>query len=155
MKVSSHLAKFDRLDAMLQRLDPPADPELWIWTAMNAGVHLLNAALQRAGVTLETDSFPSQVEGVYVVPDRVTGALRDVMHAAGDVMHVGQPTLPGPLPPAIERASAALHEIEELREPYVRGNTQVPAGDEDRWRRAYTKCVHELRGALDCVGSAR
>jgi hypothetical protein len=149
MKVAAHLDKFQRLDAMLARLDPVADRELWIWTAMNAGVHLLNAALHRHGVTRETDSFHSQVEGVYVVPHRGTGVVRDAMHEPGDVMHVGQPALPGPLPAAITRACAALREIEDLREPHVRGSEPVPEGAPSRWRNAYATCVGELQAALE------
>ena len=155
MKVESHLDKFHRLDAMLARLDSVSDRELWIWTAMNAGVHLLNAALHRHGITWETDSFHSQVEGVYAVPDRATGTLRDDMHAPGDVMHVGQPALPGRLPPAIERAAAALRLIEDLREPYVRGSEHAPPGAETRWQRAYGTCVAELLAALGDPASAR
>jgi hypothetical protein len=154
MKVESHLDKFHRLDAMLARLDPVADRELWIWTAMNAGVHLLNAALHRHGVTRETDSFHSQVEGVYAVPDRATRTFRDEAHAPGDVMHVGQPALPGPLPAALERAAAALRLIEDLREPYVRGSEHAPSGEEARWRRAYATCVTELLAALGEPSSA-
>lgn len=154
MKVESHLDKFHRLDAMLARLDPVADRELWIWTAMNAGVHLLNAALHRQGVTQETDSFHSQVEGVYVVPDRATGMFHDEAHAPGDVMHVGQPALPGRLPAAIERAAGALRLIEDLREPYVRGSDDVPPGEEARWQRAYATCVDELLAALGDASAA-
>jgi hypothetical protein len=149
MKVAAHLDKFRRLDAMLPRLDPVDDRELWIWTARNAGVPLLNAALHRQGVTRETDSFHSQVEGVYAVPDRVSGALRDEAHEPGDVMHVGQPALPGPLPAAIERACAALRAIEDLREPYVRGSERVAPGEESRWRDAYARCVGELKSTFE------
>jgi hypothetical protein len=149
MEVAAHLDKFHRLDSMLARLDPVGDRELWIWTAMNSAVHLLNASLHRLGVTRETDSFHSQVAGVYAVPDRASGALRDDAHEPGDVMHVGQPALPGPLPAAIERACAALREIEDVREPYVRGSERPAPGEELRWRDAYARCVAELRSALE------
>lgn len=148
MKIEAHIAKFHRLDAMLARLDPEVDRELWIWTAMNSGVHLINAALHRHGVTCEVDSFHSQVEGLYEVPDRIRGTLHDEAHAPGDVMHVGQPPLPEPLPVVIERGAAALQRIEELREPYVRGNEPVPPGAEAHWRDWYETCVCELRAAL-------
>ena len=148
VKVESHLAKFHRLDAMLQRFDPGADQELWIWTAMNAAVHLLNAALHRSGVTMPTDSFHSQVEGVYAVPDRLTGRLQDAMHGPGDVMHVGQPALPEPLPPGVARAAQALRLIEDLREPYVRGSAQPAPEDVAQWRSAYFTCVSALMAML-------
>lgn len=68
MKIAAQLEKFRRLDATLAHLDPRADCELWIWTAMNAGVHLLNAALHRAGATREVDSFHTQVDGLFGAP---------------------------------------------------------------------------------------
>lgn len=148
MKVASHLEKFCRLDATLARLDPVADPELWIWTAMNAGVHLLNAALHKCGVTSETDSFHTQLEGVYVVPDRTSGTLHVAMHPPGDVMHVGQPPLAAPLPPSIKRASGALRTIEDLRDPFVRRSERADARAAREWRKAYRTCVHELHAAL-------
>ncbi len=149
MKVESHLAKFRRLDAMLRRLDPLADQELWVWTAMNAGVHLLNAALHRSGVTSETDSFHTQVEGVYAVPDRIGGGMHDRMHAPGDVMHVGQPKLQGALPAALERAFGALRTIEGLREGFVRGARRAEPGEARQWEEAYESCVRELAPLLD------
>ena len=149
MKIASHLEKFRRLDAVLGRLDPRSDQELWIWTAMNAGVHLLNAALHACGATKETDSFHSQVEGLYAVPDRTSGALRDAMHSPGDVMHVGQPPLAARLPAGIERASAALHTIEDLREPFVRGSERADARLQQEWLAAYATCVRELLAVLD------
>lgn len=149
MKIASHLEKFRRLDATLRRLDPGSDQELWIWTAMNAGVHLLNAALHASGATTERDSFHSQVEGVYAVPDRTTGMLHDAMHAPGDVMHVGQPPLAAPLPAAIERASIALRTIEDLRERFVRGSDRADASLQREWRDAYATCVRGLLAVLD------
>jgi len=148
MKVESHLDKFRRLDALLVRLDPVADCELWIWTAINACTNLLNAALHRAGASNETDSFHTQAEGLYAVPDRARGGLTDALHAPGDIMHVGQPPLAVPLPPDVASACAALAVLENLREPHVRGSDPVPAGAEDQWRDAYRRCVAQLRLAL-------
>ena len=56
MKVATHIDKFRRLDAALTRLRADVDYELWVWTAMNACVNLLNAALHKSGLTDETDS---------------------------------------------------------------------------------------------------
>ena len=148
MKIASHLEKFRRLDAALRRLDPGGDQELWIWTAMNAGVHLLNASLHACRATLESDSFHSQVEGVYAVPDRTTGMLHDAMHAPGDVMHVGQPPVAPPLPAGIERGSIALRTIEDLRERFVRGSERADAQLQRDWRAAYATCVRELLAVL-------
>lgn len=134
---------------MLRRLDPDGDQEVWIWTAMNAGVHLLNGALHACGATVEVDSFHSQVEGMYLVPDRVTGTLRDAVHVPGDVMHVGQPPLAAPLPPGIERASTALRAIENLRERFVRGSERGDASLQRDWIAAYAVCVRELLVVLD------
>lgn len=149
MKVASHIEKFRRLDDALGRLRSDADCELWVWTAMNACVNLLNAALHKTGLTDETDSFHTQVEGLYARPDRVAGKLTDAMHAPGDVMHAGQPPLAKPIPNRIAGASAALASIEDLREPFVRGSDAPAAGSTAEWERAYRTCVAELCGVLD------
>lgn len=148
MKIGSHLEKFRRLDAALARLDPGDDQELWIWTAMNSGVHLLNAALHASGTTTETDSFHTQVEALYAVPDRATGALHDVMHPPGDVMHVGQPQLAAAMPAAIERAAVALRSIEDLRERFVRGSERAQPSVQHKLVAAYATCVRELHAVL-------
>lgn len=119
---------------------------------MNAGVHLLNAALHASQATQETDSFHTQVEGLYAIADRASGTLRDAMHAPGDVMHAGQPPLAAPLPADIERASAALRAIEDLREPFVRGSERAGMRLQQDWLAAYATCVRELRAALDASG---
>jgi hypothetical protein len=149
MKNSSHIAKFRRLDVALSKLDAEKDSELWIWTAMNACVNLLNAALHRSGFTRESDLFHTQVEGVYARPDRVAGTLTDVMEVPGDVMHAGQPALATPLPDGLQRASLALGLIEDLREGFVRGS-QTPTKTMTReWQRAYQSCCAELCRMLD------
>lgn len=128
---------------------------MWIWTAMNAGVHLLNAALHRCGATLEVDSFHSQLQGLYVVPDRATGRLDDSLHPPGDVMHVGQPPIDTPLPRSVTRACAALKRIEDLREPHVRGSVQPAPGAERAWQSAYDECVGALATLLAIGVGAR
>jgi hypothetical protein len=148
MLIRAHIEKYRRMDRMLQRLDPEADRELWIWTAMNGLTHLLNAALHEARLTQEIDSFHSQVEGLYGVPDRTTGRLADATHAPGDVMHLGRPPIPAPLPDAITRAGAALKIIEDLRVPYVRGDDPVAVGAAERWRQAYAECISQLSELL-------
>lgn len=155
MKIAAHIDKFRRLDAALKRLDPRADSELWIWTAMNAGVHLLNGALHHAGATDEIDSFHTQVEGLYAVPDRGKGTTSDALHAPGDVMHVGQPPLARPLPSGIQRACVSLKVIEDLREPHVRGSEPIEPGAEQAWVQAYRDCVEQLLGALGTAGEPR
>ena len=149
MKIETHIDKFHRLDAALGRLRPDADCELWIWTAMNACVNLLNAALHRARLTEETDSFHTQVEGLYACPDRAHGTLTDAVHPPGDVMHAGQPALGTPLPDAIANASVTLALIENLREPYVRGSEAPAAGASAEWERAYRTCVDRLSETLN------
>ena len=149
MKNDSHIDKFRRLDDALKRLRPDVDYELWIWTAMNACVNLLNASLHRSGLTDETDSFHTQVEGLYARPDRIRGTVSDAIHAPGDVMHAGQPALATPLPDAIAKASSALALIEDLREPFVRGGGAPTAEETADWERAYHTCAHELSLVLD------
>lgn len=146
MLIAAHIEKFMRMEATLAKLDPETDPELWIWTTMNGLTHLLNAALHQAGLTKEVDSFHSQVEGLWWLPDRKTGRLTDAMHppGVGDVMHLGRPPIPAPLPETIQRAGAALKVIEDLRAPFVRGDRPVPAGASAGWRAAYADCVREL-----------
>lgn len=134
---------------MVQRLDIQADCELWIWTAMNAGSHLLNAALHHVGATQETDSFHTQVEGLYCVPDRTNGTVRDIVHAPGDIMHIGQPLIESQLPPAVDEACAMLQIIENLREPYVRGSRPTSSAETKQWRHAYQSCVVQLASVLD------
>lgn len=148
MLTRAHIEKFRRMDRMLMRLEPEADRELWIWTAMNGLTHLLNAALHEARLTREVDSFHSQVEGLYCVPDRANGLLVDAMHAPGDVMHLGRPPIPAPLPGAIMRAGAALKVLEDLRVPYVRGDDPVPSGAADQWLKAYAECITQLSNLL-------
>lgn len=149
MLITAHIEKFRRLNAMTRRLDPETDRELWLWTAMNAATHLLNAALHHAGLTQEIDSFHSQVEGLYCVPDRTTGRLTDAMHPLGDVMHFGQPPLDQRIAPAIERAGAALKVIQDLRRPYVRGNDPISSGATHQWEGAYRECVDQLSTVLE------
>lgn len=155
MKIASHVEKFHRLDAARRRLDPREDCELWVWTCMNAGVHLLNAVLHRVGATHETDSFHTQVEGLYARPDRATGELVDAMHAPGDVMHFGQPPIAATLPEEVQQAGAALRVIEDMREPYVRGDA-VPSRELVAvCETAYHDCVRLLGKVLDMPPGAR
>jgi hypothetical protein len=149
MKTAAHLEKFRRLHSVVQRLDIRNDCELWIWTAMNACSHLLNAALHHVGATEEIDSFHSQVEGLYCVPDRTNGTTRDTVHVPGDVMHVNQPPIRGPLPAGIRNACAMLQIIENLREPYVRGSQPVSVNEVGQWKHAYRTCVIELSCVLN------
>ena len=148
MKITSHIKKFRRLDAIKRRLDPETDTELWIWSAMNACTQLLNAALHHCGLTKEIDSFHTQVEGLYAVPKRDNGALIDSQHPPGDVMHVDQPAIARPWPPAIDHACAALRVIEDLRKPYVRGSEPVKREATIQWELAYSECVAQLSKVL-------
>jgi len=144
VKIAAHIEKFQRLDSVLQRFDRVADSELWIWTAMNACTHLLNAALHCLGATAETDSFHTQAPGLYAVPDRSSGKLQDSMHPPGDVMHVGQPPVQQALPPNVVRACAALRILEDLRSTQVRGSEALELAATERWEQAYRECVAQL-----------
>lgn len=149
MKVAAHIEKFRRLDSVLPRFDPVADSELWIWTAMNACTHLLNAALHRVGATEETDSFHTQSPGLYVVPDRASGTINDSMHAPGDVLHFGQPRIDKALPANISSACEALRSLESLRATHVRGSGAIEPGMPAAWQEAYRQCVAQLSRSLD------
>ena len=148
MKIATHIEKFRRLDEARGRFRADVDYELWIWTSMQACVNLLNAALHQAGVTEETDSFPTQVPGLYARPDRATGTLTDVVHGPGDVMHADDPILATSVPEAIAKASAALALIEGVREQYARGNEVFRPEAIPDWDRAYRICMSELSRVL-------
>lgn len=63
-------------------------------------------------------------------------------------MHVDQPAIARPWPPAIEHACAALRIIEDLRKPYVRGNERVMREAITQWELAYSECIVQLSNAL-------
>jgi hypothetical protein len=120
MKISSHLDKITRLLRLRDRLDPLQDFELWYWTSLTAGTNIWNASLHAAGLTSEERAF-STIPGVHVVPQG-DGSYRRELRGPGDVSHVGWPPIPGDMPEPIQRLEAALHALEEHRDPCLRGD---------------------------------
>jgi hypothetical protein len=120
MKIASHADKINRLLALRQRLDPLEDFELWYWAGLTAGTNIWNASLHAAGLTSEARIF-STIPGVHVVPQE-DGSYRRELRGPGDVSHVGWPPIPGEMPSHIQSLEAALHALEEHRDPCLRGD---------------------------------
>ena len=146
MEIASHADKIDRLLALRERLDPLQDFELWYWTCLTAGTNIWNASLHAAGLTSEERAF-STIPGVHVVP-QADGSCRRELRGPGDVSHVGWPPVPGELPEPLVRLEAALHALEQHRDPCLRGDrvpTQAIVDDCDGAMRqavsVYRACV--------------
>jgi hypothetical protein len=120
LKISSHADKISRLLKLRDRLAPLQDFELWYWTCLTAGTNMWNASLHAAGLTSEERAF-STIPGVHVVP-QADGSWRRELRGPGDVSHVGWPPVPGVMPQPIQRLEAALHVLEEHRDPCLRGD---------------------------------
>lgn len=125
MKVASHAEKVQRLAALRARLDPLEDFELWYWTSLTAGTNMLNATLHLAGLTSDERVF-STIPGVHLVP-QPDGSCRRELRGPGDVSHVGWPPIEGVIPPHVQALEAALHALEEHRDPCLRGDRQPTA----------------------------
>ena len=122
MKITSHADKINRLLTLRERLDPLNDFELWYWTGLTAGTNIWNASLHAVGLTSEDRAF-STIPGVHVVP-QADGSYRRELRGPGDVSHVGWPAIPGEMPLPIQTLEAALHALEEHRDPCLRGDRQ-------------------------------
>ena len=120
MMIPAHLDKIRRLEAVRGRLDPLDDFELWFWAGMHAGTHAVNAALHHAGLTREEASFATQ-PGVYLVP-RPDAPPDCTPRPLADVLHVGRPEVPGPIPAEVSALMHAMEVIEHYRDPCVRGD---------------------------------
>ena len=144
MIVSSHLEKIARLSDLRGRLDPIEDFELWFWSTMVAGTNAVNAALHNAGITAGESAFPSQ-PGVYHVPVAGRdGEYRPVLKAMGDVLHVGRPPIPVPVPADIAEMMRDMETIEHYRDPCTRGDMAIDAGIVASCDRAYANCLRLL-----------
>lgn len=137
MKVASHVDKVHRLAQLRSRLDPLRDFELWYWTSLTAGTNMWNATLHLAGLTSDERIF-STIPGVHVVP-QPDGSWRRELRAPGDVSHVGWPEIPGPMPEHMKRLEAALHALEEHRDPCLRGDRQPTREIVDECERAFAR----------------
>lgn len=141
MNVASHADKIQRLTALRQRLDPLRDFELWYWTSLTAGTNIWNATLHLAGLTSDERVF-STIPGVHVVP-QPDGTFARALRGPGDVSHVGWPPIPGEMPEHIRQLEAALHALEEHRDPCLRGDRQPTRAIVDECEHAFAR-AHDI-----------
>lgn len=139
MRIASHANKIDRLLQLRERLDPLQDFELWYWAGLTAGTNIWNASLHAAGLTSQERVF-STIPGVHVVP-QADGSCRRELRGPGDVSHVGWPAISGEMPEPIQRLEAALHALEEHRDPCLRGDRSPSAAIIDDCNRALAQAV--------------
>lgn len=137
MQIASHVDKVRRLSSLRARFDPLRDFELWYWTSLTAGTNMWNATLHAAGLTSEERVF-STIPGVHVVP-QPDGSFRRELRGPGDVSHVGWPAIPGVMPEHIQQLEAALHAMEEHRDPCLRGDRQPTQAIVDECEQAFAK----------------
>ena len=150
MIIASHLEKIDRLNDLRTRLDPNDDFELWFWSTMVAGTNAVNAALHHVGITPAESAFPSQ-PGVYYVPGNSASdavGYKPVLKAIGDVLHVGRPPIPQPVPSDIQAMMKAMEHIEHFRDPCTRGDMAINAEIIGGCENAYQQCLKLLDSIL-------
>ena len=140
MKLSSHLEKFDRFDALRKRFDPEQEFELWYWMGLSAGTAIINAALHCCALTKENDLFATQVPDVYVVVD-ADGRWHRQLGTESDLIHVGLPPVKGPVPQEIASAFEAMEIIERYRDPCIRGDHPITHSVITECDEAYRRCV--------------
>ncbi|ADP15696.1 hypothetical protein AXYL_02375 [Achromobacter xylosoxidans A8] len=143
MQISSHADKIGRLLRLRERLDPLRDFELWYWTCLTAGTNIWNASLHAAGLTSEDRAF-STIPGVHVVP-QADGGWRRELRGPGDVSHVGWPAIAGDLPQPVQRLEAALHALEEHRDPCLRGDRKPTQAIVDDCQDAMSQAISVYR----------
>jgi hypothetical protein len=146
MKVASHADKVRRLKALRARLDPLRDFELWYWTSLTAGTNMWNATLHLAGLTSDERVF-STIPGVHVVP-QPDGSHRRELRGPGDVSHVGWPPIAGEMPAHVHALDAALHALEEHRDPCLRGDRQPTQAIVEECERAFVTAVSIFEHAM-------
>jgi len=153
MKISSHADKVRRLSDLRSRLDPLRDFELWYWTSLTAGTNMWNATLHAAGLTSDERVF-STIPGVHVVP-QADGTFRRELRGPGDVSHVGWPPIAGEMPGYVNELEAALHALEEHRDPCLRGERRPTAAIVDACERAFVTAASVYADAMRRGGTDR
>lgn len=146
MQISSHIEKIRKFEALMSRLDPLRDFELWFWAAMNAGTNAVNASLHHYGLTRDDDVFPTQ-PGVYLVP-QANGELSLRHHKLGDILHVGRPKLSVPVPDDVAAMMTAMETIEQYRDPCVRDDREPTQAIVDECDEALRTCLSILEQQL-------
>jgi len=152
MRVTSHVEKIWKLQALRQRLDPLEDFELWFWAGMTAGTHAVNAALHHAGITSDDDVFPTQ-PGVYLVgqPD---GGMKSEFRPLGDVLHVGRPKVEAPVPDDVAAMMTQMEIVEHYRDPCLREGMAPTASIVKECDVALRACMNLLAARLPGVDLA-
>lgn len=153
MRLASHIDKVRRLTALRARLDPIADFELWYWTTLTAGTNLYNATLHALGLTSDEPVF-STIPGVHLVR-QADGSYARELRGPGDVSHVGWPPIEGDAPPQVRRLEAALHALEEHRDPCIRGERIVTPAIVDACSRAFDAAFAIYEQAVAAARSTR
>lgn len=152
MKISEHVEKWRRFEAVRARLDPMGDFELWFWTVLSGGTAMLNAALHAAGVTRENELFATQIPHVYAVWGGVGGGSQQLASSC-DLIHVDVPRLECSLPVDLERAFAAMRVIESFRDPCVRSDKPVTPEVVALCQSSYSEVLDALRSRLREYGA--
>jgi hypothetical protein len=94
--------------------------------------------------------FPSQ-PGVYYVPGNTVSdaaGYKPVLKAIGDVLHVGRPPIPQPVPSDLQAMMKAMERIEQFRDPCTRGDMAINAEVIGVCENAYLQCLELLDGIL-------
>jgi hypothetical protein len=134
MLTEAHQAMADRLTTTGRRLEDGGARILSVWAYMQAGTHVLNAALHEADVTAARDEAASNHAGTYL------SVNDDEAHAAdpGDVIHTNMPPIVYPQGAPWDAACADLQSIEHAAAACLRS-----AWDPDQ------AAVAEVRHKLD------
>ena len=126
MEPRDHVAKAQRIEASLRKLDPADDPEMIIETCMLAATHYFNAALHAEGIT----------------------------HQLMDHAHTFRPPLDGYVkqPGAeLQAAMEPLKFIEQLRPRHCRGTEPIGRAIMDKCLQSLEEAK---AGFLEIIGDA-
>ena len=148
MRIADHMEKVERLSELRGQLDPLGDFEIWMWTSMTVATNAVNAVMHHLGITAEGDYYAHQIPGLYVVPPPQAGVWERVILPPGDVIHVGFPPIRGAVPARLQQTFAALTVLEDMREPYVRGDGAITPALVESCRRAFDDCLAGARALL-------
>ena len=140
MKISDHMEKVARMDAVHRRLHRRDDFELWYWMALDAGNQAMNAALHAAGITAEEPELASQVNDIYMRRS-ASGAWQRVVKRGADIIHPQMSVFDKPIGGELQQAIDALHELEMYRDPCIRLGRQVTAEIIDACDAAYQQVL--------------
>ncbi|MSP67331.1 MAG: hypothetical protein EXQ96_04385 [Alphaproteobacteria bacterium] len=154
MKIDAHLEKLRNTESVRRRLDPKADYELWYWMTLTGGTAAINAALHSVGATDDGDYWCTQAPDIYLGPGKKPGEFTPSFRRRADIIHVHMPDVSAKLPPELDEAIRAMDVLEEVRDPYIRGDAIVTQEVVDRVDGAYRKAVELAREIVAKSGRA-